>query len=336
MIAGKNGEACILLYGNIGGYSDEIRSGDIVGELLEMEAQYPRIDLRINSMGGEVYAGIAIFNAIRQSRAEITVYIDGIAAGMASVIASARRPVYMSRFARIMIHSVRGSAYGNREELQRTIGELASLEDTLSDIYAQRTGRTKEEIKSLFFDGTDHWLTAGEALRMNLIDGIYDAAPVPEDSTPAEIYAICQNRLNPTGNMFTDLLRKKPSFANLAGEEDMLAHIGELETEAARAAALQGQVADLTSRLSAFEEAAAQARLGEITALVDAAVRDGRIREPQRAAYTALLGKDFENGREALGALQPARRITGDLDVPPQEGASPWENRMAEIKNSLK
>ena len=104
MIASKDGTACILLYGAIGSWDDaDVRSGDIVRELMEIEGSYNKIDVRINSMGGEVYAGIAIFNAIRNTAADITIYVDGIAASMASAIASCGKPVYMSRYARLMI-----------------------------------------------------------------------------------------------------------------------------------------------------------------------------------------------------------------------------------------
>ena len=85
MIPGED-VACILLYGDIGDY-DKVRSGDVVRELLEMEAQYKKIDVRINSNGGDVYSGIAIFNAFKNTKADITIYIDGITASIASGIA---------------------------------------------------------------------------------------------------------------------------------------------------------------------------------------------------------------------------------------------------------
>ena len=100
-----NGSCCLLLYGEIGG---EVSCGDVMRNLLEAEKQYGRIDVRINSVGGEVYPGIAIFNALRQSKADIHIYIDGIAASMASAIALCGKPVEMSRYARLMIHTVRG------------------------------------------------------------------------------------------------------------------------------------------------------------------------------------------------------------------------------------
>lgn len=105
MIPG-NDACCILLYGDIGEHED-VRSGDIARELIEAEAAYKKIDVRINSNGGDVYAGIAIFNAFRNSKADITIYVDGIAASMASVIALCGKPVKMSKYARLMLHSVR-------------------------------------------------------------------------------------------------------------------------------------------------------------------------------------------------------------------------------------
>ena len=104
--------ACILLYGEIGGF-DGVNDKDIVCELYEYASMYKGIDVRINSPGGSVYAGMAIFNALRASDADITIYVDGIAASMASVIALCGKPVYMSQYARLMLHNPYGGCYGN-------------------------------------------------------------------------------------------------------------------------------------------------------------------------------------------------------------------------------
>jgi ATP-dependent Clp endopeptidase proteolytic subunit ClpP len=339
IIAGKNGEACILLYGNIGGWDGEIKAGDIVRELLELENTYKKIDVRINSMGGEVYAGVAIFNALRASKAAITIYIDGIAASMGSIIAFARRPVYMSKYARLMIHSVQGGAYGNTGELESAIREMGVIEDSLADIYAERIGKPKEEIKAEYFDGKDHWLTASQALAMGLVDGIYDTDPVPEDSTHEQVYNIYQNRLqtnNNQNNMLSELLKKRPSFASFATDADILNHIENLEQEAGRTTALAGEVAQLTAQLAEYEKAQKEARTAEIAALVAAAVTDGRIKEPQRAVYTNLLSVDFENGKAALEALQAPTRVADVLTGADPAPASFWDARMDEIRNKQK
>ena len=75
---------CILLYGEIGNYAD-VRAQDVVAQLMEAERTYRKIDVRINSVGGDVHTGIAIFNALHQSQADITIYIDCIAASTASL-----------------------------------------------------------------------------------------------------------------------------------------------------------------------------------------------------------------------------------------------------------
>lgn len=165
MIASEDGTACILLYGDIGCGTDEIRSSEIVRELMELTSLYKNVDIRINSMGGDVFAGLAIFNALRNSGSNITLYIDGVAASIASVIASCGKPVYASRYARLVVHSVSGGCYGNKEDHKRCINELESLEETLADIYSAKSGKDREEIKSSFFDGKDHWFTAEEALK---------------------------------------------------------------------------------------------------------------------------------------------------------------------------
>ena len=120
MIPGEDA-CCILLYGDIGEYSD-VTAAAIVRELMEAEASGKRIDVRINSNGGDVYTGIAIFNALRGSKADIHIYVDGIAASMASVIALCGKPVEMSKYARLMLHSVSGGVLRQQDGTQALFG----------------------------------------------------------------------------------------------------------------------------------------------------------------------------------------------------------------------
>lgn len=331
--------ACILLYGDIGDY-DKVRSGDIARELLEMEATYSNIDARINSNGGDVYAGIAIFNAFRNSRANITIYIDGIAASMASVIALCGKKVYMSRFARLMLHSVQGGAYGNKAELEDVIRNIESLENTLAEMLASRLKKTVEEIKAIYFDGKDHWLTAQQALDAGLIDGIYDTEEtVPADSTPDQVYTIFNNRLKQPQNdnqMNFDELRKRPAFQNCTTDDDVLRQITLLETEAGKVTGLTTEVTNLKKDLKVFQDKAAADEEAAIDGMLQTAFNEGRISEPQKATYKALLKADRENGEAALKALPAKRRVMNNLHTPSGEGKSAWEKRMDEIQQNLK
>lgn len=338
MIPGED-VACILLYGDIGDY-DKVRSGDVVRELLEMEAQYKKIDVRINSNGGDVYSGIAIFNAFKNTKADITIYVDGIAASIASGIALCGKPLYMSRYSRLMLHSIQGGAYGNKKELAEVIEQIDSLENTLAEMLATRCKKTVDEIKAEYFDGADHWLTAEQAMAAGLIDGIYDTEEtVPADSTPDQVYTIFNNRLKQPQNdnqMNFDELRKRPAFQNCTTDDDVLRQITHLETEAGKVTGLTTEVTNLKGKLKVFEDKAAADEETAIDGLVQTAFDEGRITEPQKATYKALLKADRENGEAALKALPAKRRVMNNLHQSAAGETGAWEKRMAEIEQNLK
>ena len=188
-------EKCtVFLYGDIGDSSGTVSSDEIVTELLEACKEKKPVEIRINSNGGEVYAGIAIFNALRNCDGNVCVYVDGVAASIASVIALCGKPLQMSRYARLMLHRVSGSCNGTVDDMQMCIDEMESLEDTLCQIYSLRCGQTAEEVKTAYFDGKDHWITAQQALELGLIDGVYDTDVIPPSGVPEEIYNTFNNR----------------------------------------------------------------------------------------------------------------------------------------------
>ena len=169
----SDGEVAILLYGDVGD-GQRVDSGRVVAELMALQSQYSKIDVRINSRGGDVFSGIAIYNALRTSKADITVYIDGVAASIAGIIALCGKPLYMSPYAKLMLHSVSGGAWGNASDLRSMAEQMEVLQGDLAAMIAGRCGMDKEEVLAKYFDEKDHWLNANEALEMKLVDGIYD------------------------------------------------------------------------------------------------------------------------------------------------------------------
>lgn len=334
-----DGTSTIFLYGDIGDYT-EVQSGRIAQELMEAERVSRRIHVRINSNGGEVYSGIAIFNALRQSQADIRIYVDGIAASMASVIALCGKPVEMSKYARLMLHSVSGGCYGNKQDLQRCMEEIESLEGSLSEIYAERLGMSQEEVKQTYFDCEDHWLTAKEALDLGFIDGIYDADPVPVDSTPAQIYTLFNNRLIEPQNNREDMnledVKKRPRFKDCASDADVFRLMDQLEEEAGKVPVLTKENTDLKAKVKTYEDKAAAEDLAARKQLLDAAEQGGRIDATTRPIYENLLANDRENGEKALAQLPVKRRVMEDLHLEPNGDESPWAKRMREIKDKRK
>ena len=300
VIPGKDG-ACILLYGNIGS-RDRVDAAGVVGELMVLQAQYRKIDVRINSYGGEVYEGIAICNALRSSTADINIYIDGIAASIASVIALCGKPLHMSRFARLMLHQVSGAAFGTAEEMRQTAQAAESAQESLAQIIAGRCRMSADEVKEKYFSGGDHWIGAEEALSMGLIDSIYDidGASAESSATPDDIYNLTNrlgNRPQNDKNMaFIDDVRNATSLSNAATEQEMLQHIAKLENEAAKVPALTG-------RIEALEKERAESRRAAHEALLNQAVSEGRIQENQKETFMNLLASDETNTKQLLESL---------------------------------
>ena len=316
------GEVAILLYGDVGD-GQRVDSGRVVAELMALQAQYSKIDVRINSRGGDVFNGIAIYNALRTSKADITVYIDGVAASIAGIIALCGKPLYMSPYAKLMLHSVSGGAWGNASDLRSMAEQMEVLQGDLAAMIAGRCGMDKEVVLAKYFDEKDHWLNANEALEMKLIDGIYDmdGEAVNAGSTD-EIYTYFNNRLQTQpqnkGNEMALLETLKtgiPSFANLADENAVLAHVRELENKAAKADALAQAVEGYKKKLQDVEDK-------EIAAVVDKAVAERRITAEQKDSFMALMKTDRENTEKLLASMktQPSRRI---VDVYREGSASP-------------
>lgn len=330
--------ACLLLYGEINDEGGEgmLASRDVVNELMWMDANYENMHIRINSIGGDVYPGIAIFNAIRQCKSNVTIYIDGIAASIAGVIALCGKHVEMSRYAQMMLHNVSGGCYGNKQDLQDMIATIVSLEDTLAEIISARSKQDKEVVKATYFDGTDHWLKAEEALRLGLIDAIYDVSAVPEDSTTDDIYRIFTNRLkleqqpqNPDKMKLEDF-KKISRFANCADEAAVMSMLGETAEKADKADALEQENTLLKEQLQAQ-------KTEQIETAVADAVAEERIGADQQETYKNILKADFKNGMIALKSLKPKKQLKDKFDKPEtQQGEGAWEKRQREIRESRK
>ncbi|WP_442959838.1 MULTISPECIES: ClpP-like prohead protease/major capsid protein fusion protein [unclassified Providencia] len=120
------------------------------------------INLHIHSPGGEVFEGIAIYNQLKNHNATITVYIDGLAASMASVIAMVGDEIIMPTNAMMMIHKPWGVSWGDANDMRDYADLLDKVENVLIPAYMEKTGKTKEEIEAML--GEETWLTAEECV----------------------------------------------------------------------------------------------------------------------------------------------------------------------------
>lgn len=310
-----DGEVAILLYGDVGD-GQKVDSSRVVAELMELQSRYKKIDVRINSNGGDVFSGIAIYEALRTCKAEVTIYVDGVAASIAGIIAMCGKPLYMSPYARLMIHSVSGGGYGNASELRGLAALMENLERDLARMIADRCGMKPEDITARYFDGSDHWLTAQEAVDMKLADGIYSMpdSNAPEGQTNEEVYKFFYNRLNTNQTNIRDMalldkLRMLPSFKDVNDEQGVIDLVRSLENKATKVDALE-------RANNAYKERIEQAESKEIDAIMNKAVSEGKITKEQLPSFKTLMDKDRKTTEALLNSMKPTatRRAVDYID----------------------
>nr|WP_198509572.1 ClpP-like prohead protease/major capsid protein fusion protein [Yersinia kristensenii] len=165
MKASGEKSADIYIYEEIGYWGVTARQ---FASSLKALGDIDHINLRIHSPGGDVFEGIAIYNLLNSHPASKTVYIDGLAASMASVIAMVGNPVIMPENAMMMIHKPWGITGGDANDMRDYADLLDKVEGVLIPSYAQKTGKTPEELAVML--GEETWLTAQECVEHGFAD----------------------------------------------------------------------------------------------------------------------------------------------------------------------
>lgn len=162
-------EAEILIHEEIGEnwFGDGMTSKKFVEQLGKL-GDVSKITVRINSPGGAVHDGIAIYNALRSHGARIEVLVEGLAASIASIIAMSGDKITMLTGSMMMVHSPWTFALGNAEEMRQVADVLEKHEQALLDVYAKRSGKDRDEIKELL--AAETWMTGPEAMELGFCD----------------------------------------------------------------------------------------------------------------------------------------------------------------------
>ena len=167
---------------------DEISSDDFWGDVVTakaindeiVQANGKPLNIHINSYGGEVFEGFAIYNNLKSYTGKKVVYVDGIAASIASVIAMAGDEIYMNKASMLMIHNASGVAYGNAEEMKKVVNALEQINEVIRDVYKNRSNLDDEQLKQ--FMDNETYFTPQEAVQYGFADGIVEE-DVPEEPT---------------------------------------------------------------------------------------------------------------------------------------------------------
>lgn len=150
-----------------------VSANDFVRELKDVTASV--INLHLNSRGGDVFEGLAIYNALKQHDAEVNVSIEGLAASIASVVAMAGDTIIIAKNAQVMIHEAHAIAMGNAEDMKKMAALLDESSDNIASIYADRAGGTvaswRRQMKA------ETWLTGQKAVDAGLADEMMPEHP---------------------------------------------------------------------------------------------------------------------------------------------------------------
>lgn len=176
----SNGDLEILVYDVIGAdfFNQGVTSAS-VAQAIKDAGQFNNINLRINSPGGDAFEGIAIYNILKATGKTVNVYVDGLAASAASIIAMAGK-VTMGVGAVMMIHNAMMIAYGNGNDFREAADTLDKVSGAIADIYVAATGVAKDKVQKMMDQET--WMDATEAVAQGFAVGT-------EDSTEPQVKA---------------------------------------------------------------------------------------------------------------------------------------------------
>ncbi len=305
-----------------GGWMDDagVDSAAIISEL-NKHLDAKTIGARINSVGGSAFAGVAMYNALKNHPGEVTCTVEGLAASAASLVAMAGKTV-MGRGSMMMIHPPMAGVMGNAAEMRKTADILDKIQAGLSAIYTEKTGKSADDIKSLV--DAETWMTADEAVATGFADCVGEEEPATDAPKMVSDSVLWQGVKFPTAavpqrivNMAKEPVPPAPPVQQPPAVQPTLAIVPPLEpqspiTRAELALRSPDLVAALLEEGKAAGVTAERARLQAIDELgltgCDEIVAEAKYGEKQSDA-PALAVAVVKAGKLAGAELLAARRV---------------------------
>lgn len=166
----------------IGTGIDDHVANAVIAQMLFLQMQDPKKDIHvyINSPGGSVTAGLAMYDTMQFLTCDVNTYCIGICASMGAVLLTAGTEG--KRFclpnSHVMIHQVSGGAQGTASDVERTVKFMYGLKGRLNKILAKHTGKTEKQVEK--DADRDNYMTAEEAVKYGLVDKVLESKPLPD------------------------------------------------------------------------------------------------------------------------------------------------------------
>lgn len=307
------GTAELMIYGPIGSswFGEKTVEADAVVQALAGSTA-TTLNVRVNSFGGNVADGIAIYNELRRQSArgaKVIAHVEGVAMSIASLIVMGADEVVMNESAVMMLHAPWGdlSIQGNARVVREVSEEFAVVLDVLgtamSAAYARKTGRPASDFDSMWASGNDHYFTAAEAQGFGLCDRIGVDAPV---------HAFAALGADSTAALLADIATRAPQYVarvraalNIQQPAAAASHSGDMTMPAPNSnesshqqiiAAERNRVADIRAMAAPHVESGERAP--RYRAAMDQAIAEGATPEAFGQRMLALMAE----GREPLGS----------------------------------
>ena len=284
------------------------------------------MNLHINCVGGDVFDGMAIFNIIKKRTAKTTVYIEGIAASMGSVIALAADNVVMAENSLFMIHNAWGGAMGEAKEMKKTAKLLDKISGEIADIYVKKTKLPYDKVKEMMDEET--WLNAEEALELGFIDSISDAIKVAAKYDVSKFKNITnkeiKNKLsiNIKSKKMTDELK---TWFN-GKVEDIIARVKSENVESDSKSNIEVTMSDEAEILNKFSDF--ESKITEISGSVTELEGEKETLTIEIERLNALLSKADAKGTEISTDGDPAVVVENKVE---DKDATFWNGMLAKI-----
>lgn len=177
--AARDGDNSISIFDVIGAdyWGEGVTASRIAGALRSLNGA--DVTVNINSPGGDMFEGLAIYNLLREYDGKVTVKVLGLAASAASIIAMAGDDVQIGRGAFLMIHNCWVYAMGNRHDLAQIAADMEPFDNAMSDIYQARSGLDADTIGKMM-DG-ETYIGGSEAVAKGFADSLLSADEIADD-----------------------------------------------------------------------------------------------------------------------------------------------------------
>lgn len=182
--------ADVYIYSEVGGF--DVNAKSFIDELKTIKDK--NIDVHINSLGGSVFDGLAIYNALKNHSKKVTTKVEGIAASIASVIAMAGDTIEMAENSLFMIHNPFAMSGGDANELRKTANILDKIRNEIAEIYASKSKQSAEHYIDLM--NVETWFNSDETMELGLINGITQSLKIENNYDVSKFQNITSEKIN--------------------------------------------------------------------------------------------------------------------------------------------